>query len=86
MPNCLCYALPFRCGSLASWQVLLTSPFQSSLLSNVRGAETRIKQETKKKTVQKKMQHLEHWLCCKVRESQAFTSDQNPLFNCYLVR
>jgi len=53
--NCLlvcCYALPFRCGSLASWQVPLTSLFESS--SNVCGAETRNKQETKKKTVQKK--------------------------------
>ena len=53
--NCLlvcCCALPFRCGSLASWQVPLTSLFESS--SNVCGAETRNKQETKKKTVQKK--------------------------------
>ena len=47
--NCFFYALPFRCGSLASWQVLLTSPFVSSSLSNVRGAKTRNKQITKQK-------------------------------------
>ena len=85
--NCLivcCYALPFRCDSLASWQVPLTSLFQSS--SNVCGAETRNKQETKKKTVQKKMRHLEHWLCCKERESCKHLHFQNPIFNYCLVR
>ena len=84
MPNCLCHALPFRCGSLASWQVLLTSLFESS--SNVCGAKTRNKHETKKEDGAEKTGHLEHWFCCKVRESQAFTFDQNPIFNCHLVR
>ena len=50
LPNCLFYALPFRCGFLASWQVLVTSLFESSSLSNVCGAKLRNKQIGKQKT------------------------------------
>ena len=63
LPNCLFYALPFRCGSLASWQVLLTSPFESSSFSKVCGAKMWNKQKKKqKRRWKKKTRNLENWL------------------------